>query len=92
MISVSCSSRACPALTVLQVFKDIGVAIEYIENVEISLTASIRRFKRYMDKNVKLSTDLQESLLEYYREVIDFFIDVHKEFSQSSTSMLFLWR
>lgn len=74
-------------LTGLQVFKDIGVAIEYIGNVERTLTASIRRFKRYMDKNVKISTDLQEALLEYYREVIDFFVDVHKEFSQCLTSV-----
>lgn len=68
-----------------QVFKDLGTAVEYLERAERTLEASMRRFGRYFEKGKALSADLQAALLTYYEKVIEFAIDVHKEFSTSLT-------
>lgn len=72
----------------MQVFKDIGAAIEGLESTNRILSTSLRRFSIYVEKNLQqMSSNLRTTLSEYYEQVIDFFIDIHREFSQGLSSM-----
>lgn len=69
-----------------QVFKEIGAALECLENTARTLESSIRRFSRYMQEGIKLSSDLHDAMSTYFEVVIDFAVDVHSDLASSLTS------
>lgn len=74
------------SLIAAQVFKEIGAALEFLENTGRTLESSVRRFGRYMQEGIELSSDLRDAMSTYFEVVIEFVVDVHSDLASSLTS------
>lgn len=83
-------ARCRVSLTSYQVFKDLAGTRILLKNLETRLEHSIRRFADYCHYATKDATLLQDMLVKYYGEVIDFAIGVLEEFSHGRISAFLL--
>lgn len=67
-------------LTIVQFFKDLPAIELDLKTVEHTIEQSRVRFEHYFGVGKPLTTDLKRALIKYYEAVINFVIDMHREF------------